>query len=426
MKHNRILLLVAWFLLAGAGAQAQITPAQYRQAVLEHSYRLRAARMQTQAALRNAEAVRTGFLPQLSADGDFSVTLPRQRGTYRGAPAWIEPYTFSLQPTVVQTIYAGGAVRTAYGQARIEAGMARLDEAFTGLEVSYAAEYAYWNLAANESYYRVAREYVNLIESLKKVIDLRFEDGYIGKGDVLQIAARLSEAQYGVVNAEKYYKTALHNFNVLRGTAPEQPVVLKADMMQQGLPPQRIPLEEILLHRPDYIRSQLSIEHAKLQVERVKAPFNPSVSVGLSGVWHNTNPNFNWTNTVDGVGVVRLSVPIFHWGERRHAVASAQALVQAGEYEQGDLFDRIVQDEYNAWTGILESRMQMDASRESLDIGRQNLDLSTYSYNEGQVTILEVLSAQLSWLQLYTNAITASYNYRVSISQYHYTAGMGE
>ena len=82
-----------------------------------------------------------------------------------------------------------------------------------------------------------------------------------------------------------------------------------------------------------------------------------------------------------------------------------------------------MQEVRDAWTGIEESTVQVSASLRSLDIARQNLDLSTFSYNEGQLTILDVLSAQLSWIQLYTNAVTANFNQKVSIAQYRRAAG---
>ncbi len=51
-------------------------------------------------------------------------------------------------------------------------------------------------------------------------------------------------------------------------------------------------------------------------------------------------------------------------------------------------------------------------------IAGENLDLSTYSYGEGLVTILDVLQAQLSWIQIYTNAIQAYYSHAVAVSDY--------
>ena len=67
---------------------------------------------------------------------------------------------------------------------------------------------------------------------------------------------------------------------------------------------------------------------------------------------------------------------------------------------------------------VVQSRAQVDATEESLRIAAENLSISTYSYGEGLATILDVLQAQLSWIQLYSNAIRAHYNYAVAVSDY--------
>ena len=80
--------------------------------------------------------------------------------------------------------------------------------------------------------------------------------------------------------------------------------------------------------------------------------------------------------------------------------------------------DDIVREEMNGWTALVQSRAQVDATEESLRIAAENLSISTYSYGEGLATILDVLQAQLSWIQLYSNAIRAHYNYAVAVSDY--------
>ena len=83
-----------------------------------------------------------------------------------------------------------------------------------------------------------------------------------------------------------------------------------------------------------------------------------------------------------------------------------------------------MREEMNGWTAMLESRAQVGATEYNLRIAGENLEISTYSYGEGLVTILDVLQAQLSWIQLYTNDITARYNYALAISDYRrITAG---
>ena len=66
----------------------------------------------------------------------------------------------------------------------------------------------------------------------------------------------------------------------------------------------------------------------------------------------------------------------------------------------------------------MSSYSQMQSSLRNVDIASRNLAISTYSYQEGQATVLDVLQAQISWIQIYTNAITARYNYAVAWSAY--------
>lgn len=113
-----------------------------------------------------------------------------------------------------------------------------------------------------ELYAASMRQYVNIIRSLKEVVDRRFAEGYIAKGDVLMIDARLSEAQYGLVSAEQNYTVALHNFNILRGTDPDLAVEL-AQGIRDSLPqPVRVLPDEVLGRRPDYMAARLRSEQA--------------------------------------------------------------------------------------------------------------------------------------------------------------------
>ena len=117
-------------------------------------------------------------------------------------------------------------------------------------------------------------------------------------------------------------------------------------------------------------------------------------------------------------------MPIFHWGERRHAVASARADLRSAEYALAQTADDLTLGISTAWTQIMEASIQIDISEANLEVARENLSLNTFSYNEGLLTILDVISAQLSWLQAYTNAITANFNEKVAVAAYRKAAGI--
>ena len=116
--------------------------------------------------------------------------------------------------------------------------------------------------------------------------------------------------------------------------------------------------------------------------------------------------------------VLSLNVPIFHWGERRHAVAASRADVERMENMLDELYRNVAQDEADDWSRLSSSYSQMQSSLYNLKVAGENLSISTYSYNEGRATVLDVLQAQISWIQIYTNAITARFDYAVAVSAY--------
>ncbi len=48
----------------------------------------------------------------------------------------------------------------------------------------------------------------------------------------------------------------------------------------------------------------------------------------------------------------------------------------------------------------------------------ENLDLVTFSYNEGKASMADVLSAQLSWTQAHTNLIDAYLAEKMAMAEY--------
>lgn len=407
----RKLLIISLILSAlTLHAQNRISIEEYRLAVVDYSHALRIARATTLAADEQAALSRTGLLPRLDAAGRFDVALRQHTG--------VKPFSFSVQPLVVQVIYAGGARRATYERDRVGADAALCDEFFTQVEVIYAADDAYWNLAAARDRLRITEQYVAIIRSLKRVVDARFENGYISRSDVLMTDTRLSEAEYGLVAAEQAYQVALHNFNVLMGVEQAAGNVPADSVMTAVEMPARMVLDEILDRRGDFLASQLRVEQSLIGIRLARSSYLPQVSAGIGAVWQTRSPNTKWHTTIDGSVNLSVDVPIFHWGARRRSEGVARQQLAVREQEHAQLRDQIIRDETDAWSSIENSLSQSLASRRNLDIARENLELSTYSYNEGQLMILDVLSAQLSWLQVYENALEAALNLHLSVAEY--------
>lgn len=399
------LCICTWLPLA-----AQTTLDEYRRAVADYSWQIKIAASASDEAAERMGQARTGYLPRLSLDGSFSVAFRHNEGE--------KQWTFGVLPQIVQTLYGGGAVRAAYRHAQLGYDIALCEEEFTRFDVRYAADYAYWNLSSFRVFAAAMREYVGIIRSLKEVVDRRFTEGYIAKGDVLMIEARLSDAEYELVKTEQNLSVALHNFNILRGMPVETEVKLAQTIRDTVPMPSRMPLDVTLQNRPDFAAASLRTDQAETGVRMARAPYNPQVSIGVGGSWEPYTPNRTGETTLDGSAFVRVSVPIFHWGERRRAVGAARAVQMRSEWSAAQLRDDIVREETNGWTAVVNSYAQVASTEENLRIASENLEISTYSYGEGLATILDVLQAQLSWIQLYSNSIQAHYNYAEAVSAY--------
>ena len=259
MKHLLSILMLA----VGLPGLCQTTLEEYRTDVAAYSRTLKLAEAKRTAAAEESGLARTGYLPRLSLDGNFTRTFRRYED--------VEPWTFGVLPQLVQTLYGGGGVRAEAERTALGYDIALCEEEFSRLDVRFAAEYAYWNLSAVELYAESMRRYVALIRSLKEVVDRRFSEGYIARGDVLMIDARLSEAEYELVSVEQNRAVALHNFNILRGADAAEPVVL-AEGIRDTLPmPQRIPAEDAVARRPDHAAAQLRQAQAAAAVRSVRA-----------------------------------------------------------------------------------------------------------------------------------------------------------
>lgn len=411
MIHRLIALFVV--LISCQMLHAQITLDEYSREVLAYSHELRDRELATEGARSTELAAHKGYLPLFS--------LMREMNLDFRQPEVGRRWNWYMRLDVTQPIFRGGAVRAEAKQASFAYDMAEMEEESVQLFVLYTAEVAYWTLSRRESDLKAMTDYTNIVSSLRNVVRERYNEGYISKSDLLQVESRLMDAEYQLSQAVQRRDVALHDFNILRGAEPTSEVLLAESILDSRVMPVRASLEDVLSLHPDYARSHLGTEHAWWGIRATRARYLPQIEVGTFGLMQPPQPHVKGGGTrLDGGILLSFSTPIFHFGERRHAVSAARSDYLRSVVAKDDVRDRVTLDESNGWTNLTLSYRRMLTADESLAIARENLEISTYSYTEGLTTILNVLQAQLSWLQIYTNAITAQYDYAVAVAAYEY------
>lgn len=410
------LILTLLFVVISYTTQAQITLQQYRSSVIDYSHTLRRAEATTEGAEADMQLARKEMLPSLGVSSEANYDL--RVGDKARAVSW------SMRADVVQPIFYGGVIHATKERTEMLWNEALSREQSAMLDVIYDADVAYWTLSRAEIYYRAIEDYRSIVASLRDVAAHRFEEGYTSKSDLLQVESRLSDAEYQLSRAKQQWMQALHNFNVMRGGDPTDVISLAESILDTMYLPDREDVAEVVLSHPDYVAAIASREASRWAVKVARAAYLPNVGAGIYGLWYPKTPNVRGAGTrLDGGVTLTMTTPIYHFGERRQAMRSARSNLRRAELLAEDIADEIVLNESNGWTNLVSTLERVEAVRHNLNLATENLEISTYAYGEGLGTILDVLQAQLSWLQIYNNAIAAQYDYALAIAAYQYIIG---
>lgn len=423
--------LIAGCLLLGVftvNAQVeQISIQEYKERVLEYSRLIKQSSEERIAMQEAIKAAKTAFFPALDFSGSYQYRINKYEiGLGEGVPGMeMDHNTYSLGATMSQPVYAGGQIYNNYKAAQIQGKIASQAEELTTDNVVYSADLNYWSAAARKSMYEIMCQYVDIVQRLADLLTVRFDDGQISKTDLLQVQSRLKEAELNRSNAYKDYQISLQNLNVLMGVDPMAPVEMKDSITLYQSLPLLVGENAVLQNRPEYSISLLNIEYQERQINLSKAKYNPSLAIGFQGTWGTPMLNVKgsdnlWTPAV----YASLKIPLFHWGARFKEVNSQKAILRSREYALDNTRDQISQEVANAWTNLTENTRQIGVAEEACKIAEENLDLNTFSYNEGKLPILDVLSAQLSWIQSYSNLVQTWYQQKISLAQYNKAVGV--
>ncbi len=407
------LFITILFAISALSANGQVSLADYRREVIDYNHAVASSEAATDGAEADMRLARKDYLPSLDMSRDASYAF-RDRGAVRQLD-WV------MRADIKQPIFYGGGVRASAKSAEERYCAAQSDEESVMLSVVYNADVAYWQLSEAESYLQAISNYRDIVGSLREVVARRFDEGYTAKGDLLQVESRFSDAEYQLSKAQQRWLQALHNFNVMRGYTPTFEVRLAESILDTLDMPSRVDVEALIARHPDYVAAEAELRASRWDVKVVRSDYLPHIGVGVYGLWQPVSPNVKGAGTrLDGGVAISMSTPIYHFGARREAMRSARSDQRRMQLMVEDVQDRITLGECDAWTNLISTRERVDAVRRNLSLATENLDISTYSYHEGLTTILDVLQAQLSWLQIYQNAIAALSDYALAVAAYRY------
>lgn len=423
MKSITLYMISATLLLSGSvAAQELITLKEYQQYVVEYSQRLKQVKEQVTQQTNKRKADRTGFLPKLDAGASGTIDLTNT--DLWNAPLGVyHPYNYFTGGTLTQVVWAGNATQELNKSNKIQEKVAQENVLLTLDNIYLQADQTYWNASANREFLTINQNYYEIVKSQYEIIKTRFEAGFIAQNDLLMITTRLKDTELNLKRSEANYLIAHQNLNILMGVAPNHTPNSTESILKSIASPWEVNFEDALSQRPDYRAAELQVSLAERSRKLALSQFNPQIILQMQGGWGTASPNLGADPRGTVLSTLSFSMPIWHWGERKFLNRQYKSIVNSTVYNQQAVSDQISVEISNAATNMDQSHEQIRIAEDNLTIAQQSLDLNTLSYNEGRINIADLLSAQLTWIQAYTNNISANYAYKVAVASYKKAIG---
>ncbi|WP_289705802.1 TolC family protein [Bacteroides acidifaciens] len=413
-------LITLSLLLLGLTAEAQqpsLSRETYRNKVEAYSQILKQQKLKTMASTEARKIAHTGFLPKIDINADGTLNMSDLN-------AWNEPvgeyrnHTYQGVFIVSQPLYMGGALNAQHKIAQADERLNQLNEELTIDQIHYQSDAVYWNASASQAMLQAADKYQNIVKQQYDIIQDRFNDGMISRTDLLMISTRLKEAELQYIKARQNYRLALQKLNILMGEEPNNPVDSLYTIDAASAPVQILSLENVLQRRADYESTEVNIMKSQAQRKAALSQFNPQLNMYFSGGWATATPNLGYDVSFNPIVGINLNIPIFRWGARLKTNRQQKAYISIQKLQQSYVADNINEELSAALTKLTETEYQVKTAKETMNLANENLDLVSFSYNEGKANMVDVLSAQLSWTQAYTNLINAYLSEKMAVAEY--------
>jgi outer membrane protein len=386
-----------------------------------------AARAQTDAAQGVVEQVRSPFLPQVTATGQYT----RETGNYVPRPGVIPNATaggMTITPTTpttslsnsfdfwnfgisaTQLIYDFGQTYGRYSAARDTVEQQRLTEKATAYQVISTVRSAYFSARQNRELVEVARE--TLTDQQRHLTQVQ---GFVQVGTqpaiaLAQQSAAVANAQVQVIVAENNYALAKAQLNQaagLRGGIDYDVGDENMGPIDDEDQPLDVLLPKALAARPEIASLNRQRQAQEATVRSFKGGYGPTFFAGGSFTGAGTSLSDlvpNWQ------AYLLLTWPIFQGGLTYGQVHQAEALLSGVDAQTLSAILQVQLQVDGARLAVRAAKASIGAAEQAATSAREQLRLAEQRYATGVGSIIELNDAQVTSTTAAAQEVQARYS----------------
>lgn len=354
--------------------------------VAEANATLAQAEARHRQALTQIDAARAGAWPNV--EGSLGHT--RSGGSAPGTRLYEARLQIGWTPDL------WGRVALAAEAADADAGAAEASLAAARLALQITAAQGYVRLRTLDLHDALFARALTAYERSLQLTRRQYEAGLVARADVIQAETQLQSVRTQRLAAARQRMLEENALALLAGRTPAQLRLARSDASLPAVPatPAQVPAA-LLVRRPDVAAAERQMAAANARIGIARRAWLPTLDVGAAGALQGGR----WRELIDAPARVwslgpSLAALLFDGGARRAEELRTQALYD----EQAQIWRASVLQavrETEDALASLQSLAEQDAQQRRLvALAEENERVVTYRYEAGEVTFLEVASAQ--------------------------------
>lgn len=348
-----------------------------------------------------------GFVPAM----DFTLNLQN-----------VFQYGISLE----QPLYLGGKIITANKMAAIGNKISKIKVEAKKEDIILNADTKYWQYVAVSEKVKVAKKYVNLLDSLLIQVNEAINAGLVHRNKRLKVQVKLNQAKLQLekaLNGQQLLSMALCQ---MIGLDIHTEIMVKDSSIQITSQPKPIDTSKIVKQRPDYQMLEKVVDLKKSNVDLIRSDFLPQA--GLKASYNFVNGiKLNGSDVFSSDGgasvVLSVNIPLFQWGEGYNKVKAAQVETKIAQTSIQKYQKMMTLEIEQALLSLKEAHTRYQNSIQNLKHAEENLALSKDSYNNGLELLTDYMESQAEWQNAYADLIEAKADCKIKESKYKKAIG---
>ena len=328
--------------------------------------------------------------------------------------------TFLGALTLVQPIYMGGKIHQTNKMAQIGIDIAKEQQKAEIAEVLYNTENAYWTVISVSNKVKTAIDYQKLLIQLNENVSELVNEGMATKADLLKVRVKLNEVNMNLTKAQNGLSLSKMQLCQQIGFPMTGDIVLTDEISTQTENlignNKFASFDQVYENRSEIKSLEKLIELSESKTKLAAANYLPEVGLIANYMYSNPDSFNGFEKEFSGSWNVGLTmrIPILHWGESKQKVRTAQSERFINELKLDDAKEKIELQYRQAVYKIEESNKKLLATKSNMEQAEENLKYAELAYDEGLVSVTDVLDAQAAWFAAYSDQTDAQIELRLN------------